>query len=511
LSFNNQAIGRASPGLPVTLQNTGTTPLLVANVAITGANLGSFSQTNNCIGTLQPMASCTITVVFTPAASGPLTANLSITDSAPGSPQTVVLTGTGVSAVSLSPTGLSFPLQINGTPSTSQAITLTNNQTVALNFISTPTQPAISISGVNASSFSQINTCGVTLSPGGNCTITVTFTPNVTGSNSASILIVDDAPGGQQSATLFGLGTGATATFSPASLTFATTQVTTTSAAQVVTLTNNGKQALNISSIEFTGEGNSYFNTTQTSTSCGPQVLPGANCTISVTFSPLVGGATTAALTVTDSAGDSPQSVNVSGTGIDFQITVPTGGTATDTVTAGTPANYQIQITAIGGLLSTDSIKIALTCGNVPQGAVCTISSNSVTVTPTTAAIVNITITTTAATAISPGRWPGEGPPGSRGPLLVFYILAILTSLIWLVVILLRPTAFRRTVAGWCAIAVLAGLLVTSAGLVTGCNGGQVATTTGATGVTSSATYAISINGASGSDSHTFILDLTVQ
>jgi hypothetical protein len=95
--------------------------------------------------------------------------------------------------------------------------------------------------------------------------------------------------------------------------------------------------------------------------------------------------------------------------------------------------------------------------------------------------------------------------------LLVFYILAILTSLIWLVVILLRPTAFRRTVAGWCAIAVLAGLLVTSAGLVTGCNGGQVATTTGATGVTSSATYAISINGASGSDSHTFILDLTVQ
>jgi hypothetical protein len=512
LTFNNQAIGRASAGQPVTLKNTGSAPLLIANVAITGANLGSFSQTNNCAGvTLQPAASCTITATFTPAASGPLTANLSITDSAPGSPQIVTLTGTGVSAVSLSPTGLSFALQINGTASPSQAITLTNNQSVALNFISTPSQPAFTISGVNASSFSQTNTCGVTLNAGGTCSISVTFTPATTGSNSANLVIVDDAPGGQQSATLFGLGTGATATFSPTSLTFTTTQVTTTSAAQVVTLTNNGKEALNISSIDFTGEGDSYFNTTQTSTSCGPQVLPGANCTISVTFSPLVGGTTSAFLTVTDSAGDSPQNVALTGTGIDFQITTPTGGTASATVTAGSPANYQIQITAIGGLVSTDSVKIALSCGGVPQGAVCTVSTNSVTVTPSTAAVVNVTVTTTAATANSPGRWPGLGPPLVRRLLFVFNIFAILASLAWLIAKRRRGATFKRLFVAWCAAVVFAGMLVTSAGLVTGCNNGQVSTTSGTSGVTSSATYQLNITGTAGNDSHSYILTLTVQ
>jgi protein gp37 len=511
LSFNNQAIGRPSAEQSVTLTNTGTTPLLVANVAVNGANLGSFSQTNNCPNTLQPQGFCTIMVVFTPATSGPLTAYLSITDSAPGSPQSVTLTGIGVSAVSLSPTGLSYPLQINGTSSTVQSITLTNNQSVALNFISTLSQPAISLTGVNATSFSQQNTCGVSLNAGGSCTINVTFTPTLTGSNSASIIIVDDAPGGQQSATLFGLGTGATATFSPATLTFTTQQVTTTSAAQIVTLTNNGKETLNISGIAFTGEGNLYFNTTQTSTSCGPQVLPGANCTISVTFSPLIGGAVTAALTVTDSAGDSPQSLNITGTGIDFQISVPTGGSASATVTAGTPANYQIQITAIGGILATDSIKVALTCGGVPQGAVCTISSNTVTVTPNTAAVVNVTVTTTASTEIPPGGWPGLGPQWGRRPLLVFYILVILTLMAFLVGRRIRPAAFRRLYVSWCAAALLAGLLITSAGLLTSCGSGQVSTTTGASGVTSSATYNMNVSGTSGNDSHTFNLLLTVQ
>jgi hypothetical protein len=511
LSFNNQAIGRASNGQPVVLKNSGTVPLLVANISITGANQGSFSQTNSCPSTLQAGASCTITVLFTPGGSGPLTANLNVTDSAPGSPQTVTLTGTGVSAVSLTPTGLSFPIQINGTASASQSITLTNNQAVTLNFISTMSTPAISISGVNATSFSQVNTCGVSLNAGGTCTITVTFDPTLTGSNSANLLIVDDAPGGQQSATLFGLGTGATATFSPSSLTFTTQQVTTTSAAQVVTLTNNGKEALNISAIEFTGEGDAYFNTTQTSTSCSAQVLPGANCTISVTFSPLVGGSTSAALTVVDSAGDSPQSVNLTGTGIDFQITTPSGGSASATVTAGTPANYQIQITAIGGLTSADSIKVALSCGNVPQGAVCTVSSNSVTVSPSTAAVVNITVTTTAATAGALDRRPVLRPPGMRWLLPAIFALCILMSLALLENRRRQTGAFKRVIAGWCANALLAGLLATSAVVITSCNNGQVATTTGTTGTTSAATYNLSVTGTSGNDSHTYILSLTVQ
>jgi hypothetical protein len=55
-------------------------------------------------------AECTITVTFSPQAAGTRTSNLSISDNAPGSPQSIPLTGTGTVAnpvptiTSISPT-----------------------------------------------------------------------------------------------------------------------------------------------------------------------------------------------------------------------------------------------------------------------------------------------------------------------------------------------------------------------------------------------------------------------
>src|SRR4029077_15403924 len=51
---------------------------------------------------LAPSGSCTISVVFTPSATGTRTATVVISDNAPGSPHTIALAGTGVP-----PTGLS--------------------------------------------------------------------------------------------------------------------------------------------------------------------------------------------------------------------------------------------------------------------------------------------------------------------------------------------------------------------------------------------------------------------
>ena len=104
------------------------------------------------------------------------------------------------------------------------------------------------------------------------------------------------------------LNTG-TVSFSPtAPLNFKKQAVGTTSAPQTVTLTNSGKTALTISSMKATGQ----FGVTST---CGATVAPGANCAISVTFSPKTKGAKSGTVTIKDSASSKPMVIELSGTG----------------------------------------------------------------------------------------------------------------------------------------------------------------------------------------------------
>ncbi|PYV22023.1 MAG: hypothetical protein DMG27_19240, partial [Acidobacteria bacterium] len=95
LNFPKQKVGTTSSQKKVTLSNTGAGTLNIASIAITGASSGDFAQTNNCGPSLQAGASCTLSVTFTPKATGARTAALSITDNASGSPQQVSLKGSG--------------------------------------------------------------------------------------------------------------------------------------------------------------------------------------------------------------------------------------------------------------------------------------------------------------------------------------------------------------------------------------------------------------------------------
>jgi sugar lactone lactonase YvrE len=501
LVFNPTVISRNSTAQMVTLTNTGSAPMQISGIGFTGANVNSFSQTNNCPGTLAATANCVINVTFTPTTGGPLAASLSVSDSAPGSPQTVSLTGAGVSAVSLSPAGLSFPLQINTTSSTPQTITLTNNQTLTLNVT------GITISGTNAASFSQVNTCGAAVTAGSTCVITVTFTPNTTGSNVATLSIADDAPGSPQTATLFGLGTGATATLSPTSLTFKTQAVTSTSAAQTVTITNSGKETLNISGILLTGTNAADFGQT---TTCGPTLQPSANCTVSVTFTPTSGGTRTGTLQVNDSAGDSPQTISLFGTALDFQMVIPAGGTSTQTVTAGASALFAFEVDAIGGSTSSDSIVVTLSCSGVPTGAVCTLPQSTVTVSPGTAAQVSFNVTTTAKSVIvAPQRWYNFRSPMQL--LLAVFASLLLVMAAWYRWTCTHSPAFQTRTRRWAAAMALITLLVGTAGLISGCGAGPTVTFPGGSGPTPPGTYNMSVTGTSGKDSHTLVVTLIVQ
>jgi hypothetical protein len=104
------------------------------------------------------------------------------------------------------------------------------------------------------------------------------------------------------------LNTGVVA-FSPTTpLNFGKQAVGSNSAAQQVTLTNTGGAALKISSMGASAQ----FGVTST---CGAGVAAGANCTISVTFSPNSQGAKRGRLTINDSASSKSQVIELSGTG----------------------------------------------------------------------------------------------------------------------------------------------------------------------------------------------------
>jgi Abnormal spindle-like microcephaly-assoc'd, ASPM-SPD-2-Hydin len=92
LSFGNQVVGTSSQPLPVTLTNSGTAALTISTISATT----DFTQTNNCGSSLAAAASCTINVTYSPDSTGSLSGTLSVTDNASGSPQTVSLSGTGI-------------------------------------------------------------------------------------------------------------------------------------------------------------------------------------------------------------------------------------------------------------------------------------------------------------------------------------------------------------------------------------------------------------------------------
>jgi hypothetical protein len=399
LAFGSQNTGSSSAPQSVVLTNTGSATLSVTSIAVTGSGNSQFIETNNCAGTLSAGSNCTVSVTFVPTVTGTASANLTITDNAAGSPQTVSLLGTGVApAVLLSPTSLTFTSQTVGTTSPAQTVTLTNSGSAAL-----------LITSITASAeYVQTNTCGTSVAAGAACSISVTFTPTATGTQTGTVTIVDNA-GSSQVVSLTGTGSGAPAvSLSPASLTFSSQAIDTTSAAQTFTLTNTGTGPLTITSVATTG------NYSQTNT-CGTSVAAGANCTISVFFTPTTTGTLTGTVVVTDNASNSPQTVTMTGTGAtDTVALTPTSLTFGNQAVNTSSAAKSIKLTNNTGARLTIS-KIAAsanysqtnTCGTGGgAGGTCSIA---VTFTPTATGVLPGTITIADNASNSPQTVPLTG------------------------------------------------------------------------------------------------------
>jgi hypothetical protein len=202
LTFANTIDGTSSVAQTITVKNTGTATANLTSIALGGTNPLQFKELKTCGATLAVSASCAVYISLKPTLAEALSAVLSITDNASGSPQTVTLSGTGTAAppIGLSVTSLAFPATTHATVSLAKSVTITNNGTATVHLIS------IAITGTNSSSFTQINTCATTLAPAASCTAFVAFAPAAAGTFSANLTLTDNGAASPQSVALSGTG-----------------------------------------------------------------------------------------------------------------------------------------------------------------------------------------------------------------------------------------------------------------------------------------------------------------
>jgi trimeric autotransporter adhesin len=249
LIFPSQTENTTSAPMTLTFKNTGNGILGFAGVPgqsdsadgfCDGACLitGDFAVSGGTCNftSLTPGSSCTLTITFTPTATGSLTGVLTVATLNPAgtssTQEQVPLSGTGgapaAPAVTLSPTSLAFGDEEVNTTSAAQSVTVTNSGTATLNIISISlTEPSEDDGVVNgrglpsslggaghpaqltirsSPDYAATTTCGSTLAAGANCTISVTFDPSTTGSLPGTLYVQDNAANSPQSVSLSGTG-----------------------------------------------------------------------------------------------------------------------------------------------------------------------------------------------------------------------------------------------------------------------------------------------------------------
>jgi hypothetical protein len=372
--------------------------------------------------------------------------------------------------------------------SAQQAFTVSNNTS------NTVTISGVTFTGSNPADFSQTNTCTSPLATSATCTVTVTFTPATTATFSATLTVTDDAPASPQTASLTGSGVAAPiVSLSPTTLTFGNQTISTTSASQPVTLSNTGNAALNVASIAIAGTNGADFAETN---NCPEVLTPTAQCTVTVTFTPSVLSAETASLQFTDNAADSPESVALSGTGVNVPPNYSIAANPTSlTITQGQSGRTTLTITPVGGITGT----ISFSCTGLPAATNCVFAPAQVTLSgDTTPATVMLTVNTTGSNGvISQLRPPLSGWPSLHANA----VLILPAGFMLLIPVWMVPLKKRQRYA-WLGVLLLLGTFTVMG--MTACGGSS-------SKATPAGTYSVkAVASIGGSNSQSAVVSVTV-
>jgi uncharacterized repeat protein (TIGR03803 family) len=206
----------------------------------------------------------------------------------------------GPATATLSRTSSNFGSQALNETSAALSVTLKNNGVTLLN---------VSNVALNGEFGIASNECtGRSLTSGQECTVSVTFTPAALGLQNGTLSFTDNVGSSPQTVTFSGTGVEP-ATLSPTSATYRKQMLGTTSSARTFTLFNHQNLTLSDLGISITGD------FAVSATTCSTNLAAKKECEISVTFTPTQIGTRTGTLSLSDSAGNSPQVVTLTGTG----------------------------------------------------------------------------------------------------------------------------------------------------------------------------------------------------
>jgi 6-phosphogluconolactonase (cycloisomerase 2 family) len=309
LNFGTVPVGMKSSAKTVTISNNqGVSATL--NVSTSGDYSAVGTGVSPCGANLGANSKCTLAVTFQPTVSGAVNGALTIAYNAPFSPLEGSLSGSGsggsAAPLTFTPTSLAFGNIVVNTTSAGKVVTVKNVSAGAVTINSFPASGNYSANG------SGVTPCGGLLNAGSSCTFTVTFSPTLAGTVPGAVTVNDNAADSPQVLGLTGGGIQLV-TLTPGTLTFAAQRLGTTSATQIVTLTNHQTaNTLAIDGLTTTGD---FKTVTAGNQPCGNRVAALASCTIGVVFTPAAGGGSVkGSLTVAYNANSTPGVVNLNAT-----------------------------------------------------------------------------------------------------------------------------------------------------------------------------------------------------
>jgi len=288
----------------VRLSSTGSAPLTISSIALTGA---SFNTSNDCAATLAIGSSCTITITFAPTQAGTQRGEVAVRTDTDPPLTTVPLVG---EAVELPPAVLA----VNGFVDFGQHV-IGSTTRQSLDLLNVGEQPLV-IAGIelNGAAFHLEGDCG-TIAPAGRCTLGLTFTPGDVATYAGRVTIASNDARGTVSVDLLGQGIAvpkSAVDVEPQGIGFSNQMITTQSTSQPVTILSTGSAPLNISAVLVDGPFVLAGN------NCPATLAPGAQCDVSVAFVPSAAGFGEGRISVVSDAASGRDFASLTGTGCRF-------------------------------------------------------------------------------------------------------------------------------------------------------------------------------------------------
>ncbi len=396
-------VGSANVGATITqtlvVSETGNATLTIANATIGGAGASNFKIATPTfpLTIADGKSSQNVVLVCTPSISGLLTATLTITHNATGSPATYPLSCLGTTPGYGSHPTMGSTINVgSATVGTTVSTTLTISETGN----ATLTVTNHSVSGINGANFS-VSPSSLTIADGGVAqNLTLTCKPTTAGLLTATLTITHNATGSPATYPLncTGLAPGYSSnpkvgsTINVGSVTVGSTVSTT------LTISETGNATLTVTNHTVSGANGANFSVSPASLTIADG---GAAQNLTLSCQPKVSGTLTATLTVNHNGLDSPATYPLNCTALAISTPTPTPTitvTATVTVTA-TPTTTPV---ITGTVTPTPVITGTVTPTPVITGTVTPTPVITATVTPTPVITATVTPTPVITGTVTP-------------------------------------------------------------------------------------------------------------